>query len=262
MLKTFFTIVILLIGFSSFSQSIEGKWTGVLKQEIGGMRTSYTFNMNLKVDNIGNITGFSEISFNDTTGVYGIITLKGFFDGKYLHFEEQKVTEQQHGKNMYWCIKSGNLKYKEKGGMCYLSGKWEGKEESCQPGTIYLSKKNPKKKTITERKEKEGKIVNVDSDLLYIEIYDYGKQDGDIISLFLNDKPVLTKHLLTHKHHKFKLKLDKNLKKNKLVLFAHNLGDEPPNTAEIIIKDGGFVKIIRLSSNLNESDIIYLKYAK
>lgn len=58
------------------------------------------------------------------------------------------------------------------------------------------------------------------------------------------------------------LTIDSKIDRNKLVLFAHNLGTKPPNTAAILIEAGKFSKKFILRSDLNQSDVIYFEYEK
>jgi len=258
MKKTFLILFISILSLGGYSQDISGKWVGKLYQGEGGVRSTYNFMMKLTSDNQGNITGFSEISFTDDPDVYGIILLEGKFKEKKFSFSESEISEQNIKNDlMKWCIKTGNLAYTEKEGKAFLMGKWDG-GKTCSPGTIILSKPIELATNEFVREEKSGTTIEVNSNYLELEIFDFGKQDGDTISLILNDKPILVEHLLTLKHFKLKIKLEQG-RTHKLVLLAHNLGKLPPNTAKVIINDGVIKKTIRLSSNMNESDIIYLK---
>jgi len=99
----------------------------------------------------------------------------------------------------------------------------------------------------------------VQSPNVSINIWDDRREDGDIISLFFNGQPVLEEYTLENKVKTIKLVLGIN-RVNTLVLFAHNLGEQPPNTAAISINDGKQTRRITLSSDFEGSEAITLEY--
>jgi hypothetical protein len=106
---------------------------------------------------------------------------------------------------------------------------------------------------------KEIEVVN---STLRLEIYDNGEIDGDEISLFLNNKRILFKSMLTHRAIRINIELDPNLEYNELSMFAENLGTKPPNTAALILYDGKTKYETLLSSDLNKSATLKLKQKK
>jgi hypothetical protein len=68
-------------------------------------------------------------------------------------------------------------------------------------------------------------------DSVKVELYDNGEIDGDSVSLYLNNKLVLTHLELKESAKTLYLHLNKDLPINKLILVAENLGKMPPNTA-------------------------------
>lgn len=68
-------------------------------------------------------------------------------------------------------------------------------------------------------------------DTVRIELYDNGEIDGDSVSLFINDQLLVQHVRLTAEPKVLLVPIDKSLPVNKLVLFAENLGQLPPNTA-------------------------------
>jgi len=116
-----------------------------------------------------------------------------------------------------------------------------------------------------EYTERENVIVNeieVESDSLQVALYDNGEIDGDIISLFYNQKLILFNQKLTHKSIKIKLQLDSAQAVNEISMFAENLGLIPPNTALMVINDGKNKYEISLSSSLNKNATIRIKRKK
>ena len=102
---------------------------------------------------------------------------------------------------------------------------------------------------------KELEIVN---NQLRLEIYDNGQIDYDSVSLFLNNKLILSKSMLTHKAIRLTIDLDPNLEYNELSMLAENLGMIPPNTAALVIYDGKIRYETLLTSDLSKSATIKL----
>ncbi len=68
-----------------------------------------------------------------------------------------------------------------------------------------------------------------------LEFWDCGVEDNDTISLMLNGSWILKNHRLTKSANSIKIQLNQG--ENLLILYAHNLGDIPKNTAAIAIKN-------------------------
>ena len=67
-----------------------------------------------------------------------------------------------------------------------------------------------------------------------VDFYDNGEIDGDTISVFFNNKLVLSKKRLTDKPLSLNLKLDSGREDNEIIMYADNLGAIPPNTALMV----------------------------
>ena len=91
-----------------------------------------------------------------------------------------------------------------------------------------------------------------------IEIYDNAQVDGDLVTLYLNGSPIVTKQALTDKPQSFTVKARKGV--NTITMYADNLGTTPPNTAYMIVKSGDKTYKLELSSTLTESASIILNY--
>lgn len=100
-----------------------------------------------------------------------------------------------------------------------------------------------------------------DSEKLKISVWDHGRQDGDIVSIYLNGNAVISKHSLTYLKKDFEIQLDPN-KSNDLFLYAHNLGTAPPNTVAIEISDGTSSENIVLNSDLKSCEAVLISVKK
>lgn len=107
------------------------------------------------------------------------------------------------------------------------------------------------------RKISYTKEFEFDSENIIIKIWDHGRQDGDIVSIYLNGVQVIKKYYLTYWKKEFKIKLDPT-KSNDLFLYAHNLGDSPPNTVSVEISDGKKSENIVLNSDLQSCEAVLI----
>ena len=97
------------------------------------------------------------------------------------------------------------------------------------------------------------------SDTISIRVWDDEEEDGDIISLYFNDKLILDKYSLVKKSKEIILKLEPN-SINSLILYAHNVGSNPPNTAALMINNGEIDRKVKLSSTMKSSEAINIMY--
>ncbi|MDW7693389.1 hypothetical protein R9C00_01420 [Flammeovirgaceae bacterium SG7u.111] len=109
----------------------------------------------------------------------------------------------------------------------------------------------------------EGREINIQSKFkveaakVTIKVWDLKEVDGDVISLKFNDQWVLKDYMLRKRKKKIKLKFRLG-EDNKIIFFAHTLGDEPPNTAAIMIKSGKRKRTLNIRSDLNYCGAIQL----
>jgi len=106
------------------------------------------------------------------------------------------------------------------------------------------------------RKNTLLKTIEVESHTVKVDLYDNGYVDGDSISLFFNEKLLLTGKRLTEKAISLLLKIDDNDPRNELVMYAENLGSIAPNTALMVVTDGPNRYEVRITSDLEKSGLI------
>ncbi len=112
---------------------------------------------------------------------------------------------------------------------------------------------------MTKRINKKPIDIFVSSDTVSIELYDNGIHDKDSVSIIYNNRILVDKQeLKVNKPIKFKLKIDKNLKNNELVMVAENLGAEPPNTAVMFITEkSGKKQQVLLATDMTHNEVVY-----
>lgn len=103
------------------------------------------------------------------------------------------------------------------------------------------------------------KELDLENNSIRIELYDNGEIDYDSVTLFLNNKMILPKTMLTHRAVRLTIELDPSLEYNELSMFANNLGMKPPNTAALVLYDGKIRYETLLTSDLNKSATLKLK---
>ena len=99
----------------------------------------------------------------------------------------------------------------------------------------------------------------VDEDSITLRLFDNGIVDGDTVSVFYNDSVVVQRLALTAKVFQLKLPVDKT-KDNKVVLYAHNLGEIAPNSALLQVFTKNKQYQLTVSSDLQNSSGIVLRY--
>ena len=115
----------------------------------------------------------------------------------------------------------------------------------------------PIRNTFEGRKITYIKEMNVNHSDISISLWDHGRKDGDVVSIYLNGIAVVSNYALTYQKEKFDIQLDPS-KPNDLFLYAHNLGKYPPNTVSIEIKDKTDSENIVLNSDLKSCEAVLI----
>jgi len=115
----------------------------------------------------------------------------------------------------------------------------------------------------TAFQSREINIVNqleVRSKTIEVRFFDNGSVDGDIISIYFNGRLLQQRQTLSSSPIRFTLQLKEN-EENIIAMFAENLGSIPPNTALMVVDDGGSIVRIPLESNMQQSGAIKITVA-
>ena len=157
------------------------------------------------------------------------------------------------------CMFDARLTYKLEGARYVVTGKFTSKDISgnlcgegtmrCEqlntPASVFYTKPDVPKadtpvvkepipaNTITEGVQKQ---IDWQTGECIMEIWDGGVVDGDVITILLNDIPVLTQYRLVKEKKQLRLPLAK--KTNTITIIADDEGANPPNTADILLMDG------------------------
>jgi hypothetical protein len=99
-----------------------------------------------------------------------------------------------------------------------------------------ISSKNGNK--LETRTKQFIKLIEVPESTFKIDLYDNGQVDGDTISVFFNNKLIVSSKRLSTTPITVNVKLDPDKVENELVMYAENLGSIPPNTALMVVTVG------------------------
>lgn len=111
---------------------------------------------------------------------------------------------------------------------------------------------------LTERENKLLKKLEVTESVIKIKLKDANKADGDKVSVYLNGELIVSEFEVTKKAKTIKLFLSPIITEHKLVFVADNLGDVPPNTADIEIKSGKNSYQLTLNCDMDKNNEIIL----
>ena len=106
------------------------------------------------------------------------------------------------------------------------------------------------------------KTLEVNNQEITIKIYDNGEIDDDTISVYLDEKLVLSQKRLTASPVVMTVKLDEENAEHVLVLVAENLGRIPPNTSLLTINDGEKRHELRITASEQKNAMVRFRYKR
>ncbi len=280
----FGVILLLLLPFSLFSQQKSYKLVGTASAKFG---PTYLYAVSFEA-NGSSISGYSITRQPD--GADFKAEIKGAINRKEhtLVFSETKSLDKDPHNNITICLFSATLTYKQLGTKYQVKGTFAGRDlnnEPCTNGTMIFETSNapdnmfraekkplpvpPKRDTIVAPTEPTvalpantitagvQKQLEWTTDSCIIEVWDGGVIDGDVVTILLNDVPVLTNYTLAKAKKQLQLPLIKNT--NTITIVAEDEGVNPPNTAEIMLLDGRASHRITAFNKKGEKSIIIIK---
>ncbi len=265
----------LLLTLTAFSQDINGIWKGKLVMEPGGCFPVYNIELQLQIAGT-RITGVS-YHYSDTTN-YVKEEFDGYFDPvtKDITINELKVMTFKVPQDCIPCIKKYKLTYHKGGGNVVteeqLRGSWTGttmdNRSSCPQGTIVLIRYDKSSfkpevilpPTLTSRKNELVKQINVDTGNIRLDFYDNGQIDGDTISVYVNNMPVVSRKMLTAKPITIYVRVDLQKTVQEVIMVGENLGTIPPNTALMLVTAGNKRYQLYLSSDEGKNSMVRFIY--
>lgn len=128
--------------------------------------------------------------------------------------------------------------------------KWE------QPNPL----KGPIPKVLLERENNLIKTIYTNEQVATVEIFDNGTIDNDTISLYHNNKLVISQAKLTYTPLRLKIDCSGDNKRHELIMVAENLGEIPPNSALMVITAGKKRYEVFLISNEQRNAKVVIEY--
>ena len=114
-------------------------------------------------------------------------------------------------------------------------------------------------------KTRENSLIQtltITSETVVVKLYDNGQIDNDTISVYLDNKLVLSKKKLTASALTINLKMDESNDEHELVMVAENLGEIPPNTSLMVVTAGEQRFEVRITSTEQKNAMVRFKYIK
>lgn len=118
------------------------------------------------------------------------------------------------------------------------------------------------KEKLAKRTYQVIKVIEVNQPNIKVDIYDNGQVDGDVVSIYLNEKQLVSSKMLTAQPITLQIKVDDQEEIYDLIMYAESLGSIPPNTALMIVTTPTQRYEINISSNEQTSGAIRFKFKK
>jgi len=120
--------------------------------------------------------------------------------------------------------------------------------------------KIPAPPVLKSRSNELIKVLTVSDPEVKIKIYDNGEIDDDTISVYLDNKLMLSKQKLTASPLTLRFNMGNDGDEHELVMVAENLGRIPPNTSLMIVESGGQRFEVRITSTDQKNAMIRFRY--
>ncbi len=277
------SVILFLTPFSSPAQHKSYKLVGTANARLG---TSYLYAVTFETRGTS-VTGYSVTK--QPSGAEFKAEIKGHINRKAhtLDFSETRSLDNNPQNENTICLFDAKLTYKQLGTKYLVTGTFTGHDlnnEPCTsgammfetptaPGNMFHAEKKPsplppKTDTAATKEPVPALPANMitagvqkqlewNTDSCIIEVWDGGVVDGDVVTILLNDTPVLTKYSLVKARKQLRLPLTKNT--STITIVAEDEGLNPPNTAEISLLDGKASHRITAFNKKGEKAVIIIK---
>lgn len=113
---------------------------------------------------------------------------------------------------------------------------------------------------IKNRENEVTQTITVNTKTVELYIYDNGEIDHDTVSVYLDNKQVVSRQMLSLTPIIVKLQMDDITNYHEVVMVAENLGDIPPNTSLMVVKAGDQQYEVRITSTEQKNAVVIFKY--
>jgi hypothetical protein len=115
---------------------------------------------------------------------------------------------------------------------------------------------------LEKRSIKSEQAFFFESDSLVLTLYDNGDVDGDTVTVVMNGNVIFSKQGLSTRANTKTIKISSQTDSVKLVMYAENLGEIPPNTGLLVVLDGENRYDVRFTADLQSNAAIILRRRK
>lgn len=252
--------------------NLSGRWTGHLGQS--DRDYGFYFELHLLPDG----TGYSLIESEGQGGLARMDLEWRFEEARTIFHFKELHTQHRSDANWPWCLKEAELSVSGDASVRRMEGAWAGYIEghtgpkgACAPGHLMVEQVRAETRETSglsdeldsyeaerERVVRMGRVVQVSRPELKIRVWDNGVEDGDVLTLYLNEELLLKRFRVTKRKHTLNVRLQQA--ENVLIMHADDLGSISPNTVAISIDDGTGEQILIVSSNLDESGAVLVRW--
>lgn len=102
------------------------------------------------------------------------------------------------------------------------------------------------------------KVIEAEAGKIQVDLFDNGEIDGDTVSIYHNNRLIVSRALLSQKAVTVYIDLNKDQPHHELVMVAENLGSIPPNTALMIVNAGAKHHEVFISSTKQKNAKVVL----
>jgi hypothetical protein len=120
----------------------------------------------------------------------------------------------------------------------------------------------PAPPVLKNRQNELVKTLTFTTKEITVQLYDNGTIDKDTVSVYLDNKLIVSKQMLTTNPITVNLNLGEDNNYHELVMVAENLGEIPPNTSLMVVKSGGKQYEVRITSTEQKNAMVIFKYQK
>ncbi|MET0244244.1 MAG: hypothetical protein ABW174_12280 [Flavitalea sp.] len=117
-------------------------------------------------------------------------------------------------------------------------------------------------KVLANRENELVKTILVPEGTVTLNIYDNGSVDNDTVSVYLNNKLILSKKRLTEKPLVLKFNVDDENDEQQIAMVAENLGEIPPNTSLMVVNAGDKKYEVRITSTEQKNAVVVFRLKK
>lgn len=117
----------------------------------------------------------------------------------------------------------------------------------------------------TQTRSRENELIKtltLNNEEVTVKLYDNGEIDDDTISVYMDDKLILSHKRLSATPITVNLKMDEENPEHVLVMVAENLGRIPPNTSLMLVQDGDKRYEVRITSTEQKNAMVRFRYQK